>query len=59
MNGRMALTVKNGNMYIFMSCKKSPLKPGLFKKYNEEMRQSILSELSRVKLFIDAFSVEI
>jgi len=56
MSGEMAVTVKNGNMYIFMSRKNSPLKPGLFKKYNDEMRQSILNELSRVKLFIDAFS---
>lgn len=56
MSGRMAATVKNGNMYIFMSRKNSPLKPGLFKKYNDEMRQSILKELSRVQLFIDAFS---
>ena len=59
MSGRMALTVKNGNMYIFMSRKKSPLKPGLFKKYDDEMKQSILAELSRVKLFIDAFSGEV
>lgn len=57
MKGRMAFTVKNGNMYIFMSRKDSPLKPGLFKKYDEEMKQDILSELSRIKLFIDAFSV--
>lgn len=56
MSGRMAVTVKNGNMYIFMSRKNSPLKPGLFKKYNDEMRQSILKELTRVQLFIDAFS---
>lgn len=55
----MALTLKNGNMYIFMSRKKSPLKPGPFKKYNDEMKQSILAELSRVKLFIDAFSVKV
>lgn len=58
MSGRMALTVKNGNMYIFMSRKKSPLKPGLFKKYDEGVKQGILAELSRIKLFIDAFSLE-
>lgn len=57
MGGRMAVTVKDGTMYIFMSRKNSPLKPGLFKKYNDGMKQDILSELSRVKLFIDAFSV--
>lgn len=56
MSGKMAVTVKNGNMYIFMSRKGSPLKPGLFKQYDEEMRESILAEVSRVKLFIDAFS---
>lgn len=56
MRGRMAITVKNGSMYIFMSRKDSPLKPNLFKKYDEEMRGCILSEISRVKLFIDAFS---
>lgn len=56
MSGKMAVTVKDGNMFIFMSRKNSPLKPGLFKKYNDEMRQSILKELSRVQLFIDAFS---
>lgn len=55
--GRIAITVKNGNIYIFMSRKDSPLKPGLFKKYDEEMKQDILLELSRIKLFIDAFSV--
>lgn len=57
MDGKMAVTVKNGTMYIFMSRKNSPLKPGLFKKYNDEMKPRILSELSRVKLFIDAFSL--
>lgn len=57
MNGSMAIAVKNGNMYIFMSRKDSPLKPNLFKKYDDEMRQSIISELSRIKLFINAFSV--
>lgn len=43
-------------MYILLSGKKSVLKPRLFGKYDDTMKMEILKELSRAKLFIDAFS---
>lgn len=55
-NSKIALTVKNGWMYIFMPNKKSVLKPRLFGKYEDSMKMEIIKELSRAKLFMDAFS---
>lgn len=56
--GRIALSVRDGYMYIFITKHGSNLKPRLFGKYDDSMKASITSELSRAKLFIDAFSVK-
>ena len=56
--GRIALSVRDGYMYIFITKHGSKLKPRLFGKYDDSMKASITSELSRAKLFIDAFSVK-
>lgn len=58
MNCKIALTVKNGRMYILLPNKKSVLKPKLFGKYDDSMKMEIIKELSRAKLFMDAFSVQ-
>ncbi len=58
MTGRIALSVRDGYMYIFISKHGSKLKPRLFGKYDDSMKSAITSELSRAKLFIDAFSVK-
>ncbi len=55
-NSTINLTVKDGWMYILLPNKKSVLKPKLFGKYDDSMKMDIIKELSRAKLFIDAFS---
>uniref|UniRef100_UPI00405731A5 DUF3137 domain-containing protein n=1 Tax=Acetatifactor sp. TaxID=1872090 RepID=UPI00405731A5 len=57
MNGRIALSVKNGQMYLFISKHKSVLKPSYSKEYDSSMNAAIIEELSRIKLFIEAFSI--
>lgn len=52
---KIALTVKNGWIYIFMPNKKSVLRPKLFAKYDDSMKMAILKELELVNHFIDAF----
>lgn len=52
---KIALTVKNGWIYIFMPNKKSVLCPKLFTKYDDSMKAEILKELELAKHFIDAF----
>lgn len=56
-SGRMLLTVKDGYLYLFLSRKGSALKPSLTKTYDASMRENIIKELSRAKLFIEAFSI--
>ncbi len=53
----LILTVKNGRMYIFMTDKKSALKPKLFGQIDDSSRMEVIKELSAAKLFIDAFSI--
>jgi len=55
-NSTINLTVKDGWMYILLPNKKSVLKPRLFGKYDDSMKADIIKELSRAKLFMDAFS---
>lgn len=55
-NSTINLTVKDGWMYILLPNKKSVLKPKLFGKYDDSMKMDIIKELSRAKLFMDAFS---
>ncbi len=57
MDSKIALTIKNGRMYILLPNKKSVLKPKLFGKYDDSMKMEVIRELNRAKLFIDAFSV--
>ena len=52
---KIALTVKNGWIYILMPNKKSVLKPRLFAKYDDTMKSAILRELSLAQYFINAF----
>lgn len=56
--GRIACTVRNGNMYIFLSKHGCKLKPSLFKKVDEAVKQDVINELSRAKYFIDAFGAK-
>lgn len=57
MAGRICFTVNKGQMYLFISDKKSVLKPNPFRKYEDSMKTAVIEELNRVKLFIDAFSI--
>lgn len=52
---KIALTVKNGWIYIFMPNKKSVLRPKLFTRYDNSMKTAIVKELELAKHFIDAF----
>ena len=52
---KIAMTVKNGWVYILMPNKKSVLKPKLFKKYDDTMKNAILMELCLPQYFINAF----
>lgn len=56
MTSNLVMTVRDGWMYVLLPNKKSVLKPNLFAKYDDSMKNDILKELSRAKLFIDAFS---
>lgn len=56
--GRIALSVRDGYMYIFITKHGSKLKPRLFGKYDDSMKADITAEFIRAKLFIDAFSVK-
>lgn len=58
MKSRMAFTIKDGYMYIFLSKHGSNLKPKLWGKYDESARQEIVDELNRAKLIIDAFATK-
>lgn len=58
MKSRIAFTIKDGYMYIFLSKHGSNLKPKLSGKYDESARQEIVDELNRAKLFIDAFATK-
>jgi len=48
-----ALTIQHGYLYVYIEDKKSPLKPKLFKKYTEEIKEDILKELSMAGRIID------
>lgn len=52
----MLLTVKDGKLYLFLSRKGSVLKPNLLKTYDDSMRESVIKELSRAKIFIKYLS---
>lgn len=58
MKSRIALTIKDGYMYVFLSKHGSNLKPKLWGKYDESARQEIINELNRAKLIIDAFAIK-
>lgn len=58
-SGKMLFTIKGGSMYLFLSRKGKALKPSLIKGYDDSMRENIIKELSRAKLFIDYFSQDV
>ena len=53
-----ALTIQHGYLYVYIEDKKSPLKPKLFKKYTEEMKEDILKELSMAGRIIDGLIMD-
>lgn len=52
---KIAMTVKQGWVYILMPNKKSVLKPKLFGKYDDTMKNAIIQELCLPQYFINAF----
>lgn len=53
-----ALTIQHGYLYLYIEDKKSPLKPRLFKKYTEEIKEDILKELSMAGRIIDGLIMD-
>ncbi len=49
---KMALTIKNGYLFVFFNNRKSVLRPKLFGKYDDTMRNAILAELNTAKLIL-------
>lgn len=56
-DGMIAFKVINGKMYLYVSKKNSKLRPKLSSTLDGSTKQAVIDELSRIKLFIDAFSI--
>ncbi len=52
---KIVMTVKQGWVYAFLPNRNSVLKPKLFAKYDDSMKQAILQELCLAQQFISAF----